>query len=75
MQRIPNLRRRLARVFKKKLSPATQMTSNSGSGDVALDLAGTALEITSAFTDGLNVPGLKGVIAVATMVLKLAQVS
>lgn len=75
MQRIPSLRTRLTRVFKRKVKRATGAAHSSNRGDVTLEVAASALEVVSAVTDGLSVPGLKGTIQVAAMVLKLAQVS
>lgn len=74
MQRTPSTHTRLPRLFKKKSKRTTQEAPGSSSGDAALEFAGTALEVTAAVVDGLNVPGLKGAIQGASAVLKLAQV-
>lgn len=76
MQLVPKIGRRVRAVlkFKSRRNPGTEQGSRSEAEGVGLDVARVALKVTSGFIDGLNIPGLKGTIDAAVMILELVQV-
>ncbi|KIP09394.1 hypothetical protein PHLGIDRAFT_116346 [Phlebiopsis gigantea 11061_1 CR5-6] len=73
MQRIPTVRTQLKRMFKAPRIINSVSKRSHEHVDTGLDVAQLALNVTSGFVDGVNVPGLKGALEAATVIIEMIQ--
>ena len=66
---------RLKRAFKMPRITQNRSERSHERVDAGLDIAQLALKVTSGFVDGVNVPGLKGAVEAAAVIVDIIQVS
>ena len=75
MPMIPAVKIQLKRAFKIPRITKNRSERSHENVDTGLDIAQLALKVTSGFVDGVNVPGLKGAVEAATVIVDIIQVN